>query len=324
MLSKTADADGQRLRILTWHVHGNYLYALTQVPHEFFIPVGRENQPGYAPLGSRMPWGANVHQVAADRLGHMPFDCVLYQSRQNLEDARELLTPAQWVLPCAYIEHDPPQPHPTNTKHWFRHDKGVLVHVTHYNAMMWDADTMPVRVIEHAVVPVPGASYTGELSRGITVINHLKHRGRRMGADLYEWACKQVPLDLIGMGSLEMGGLGEVPNLEVASFMAGYRFFFTPIRYTSLGLSLVEAMSIGMPVVGVAATELPTVISNGVNGYVDTRIERIAQVMRQLIAEPELAHAWGAAARRTAAQRFSLQRYVRDWLEVLATLTEDV
>ena len=24
-----------RLRILTWHVHGNYLYYLTQVPHEF-------------------------------------------------------------------------------------------------------------------------------------------------------------------------------------------------------------------------------------------------------------------------------------------------
>jgi len=21
------------LRVLTWHVHGNYLYALTQVPH---------------------------------------------------------------------------------------------------------------------------------------------------------------------------------------------------------------------------------------------------------------------------------------------------
>ena len=30
---------GRRLRILTWHVHGNYLYALGQVPHDFVIPV---------------------------------------------------------------------------------------------------------------------------------------------------------------------------------------------------------------------------------------------------------------------------------------------
>jgi len=27
----------RRLRILTWQVHGNYLYYLTHAPHEFFI-----------------------------------------------------------------------------------------------------------------------------------------------------------------------------------------------------------------------------------------------------------------------------------------------
>ena len=30
------DSSG-RLRILTWHVHGNYLWYLTQVPHEFYL-----------------------------------------------------------------------------------------------------------------------------------------------------------------------------------------------------------------------------------------------------------------------------------------------
>jgi hypothetical protein len=27
----------KRLRILTWQVHGNYLYSLTQVPHDFYL-----------------------------------------------------------------------------------------------------------------------------------------------------------------------------------------------------------------------------------------------------------------------------------------------
>ena len=27
----------RRLKILTWHTHGSYLYYLTQVPHDFFL-----------------------------------------------------------------------------------------------------------------------------------------------------------------------------------------------------------------------------------------------------------------------------------------------
>ncbi|MFX6149390.1 glycosyltransferase, partial [Acinetobacter baumannii] len=77
----------------------------------------------------------------------------------------------------------------------------------------------------------------------------------------------QVPLDLVGMGAEEAGGLGEVPNPELAAFIAHYRFFFNPIRYTSLGLAVVEAMMIGMPVVGMATTEMSTAIRNEYNGY---------------------------------------------------------
>ena len=29
----------ERLRVLTWHVHGSYLLYLVQAPHEFYLPV---------------------------------------------------------------------------------------------------------------------------------------------------------------------------------------------------------------------------------------------------------------------------------------------
>lgn len=315
-------SGGRRLRILTWHVHGNYLYSLTRVPHEFIVPVRPGNPPGYGSLGDRIPWGANVREVAADRVRDETLDCVVYQSRQAFErDRLELLTPEQQALPCAYIEHDPPQPHPTDTAHWFRHDRGLLVHVTHYNGLMWDAGDMPTRVVEHGIVPAVDVAYQGDLARGIVVINHLKRRGRRMGADIFEAARERVALDLIGMDAEALGGLGEVPNMDVARVMARYRFYFTPIRYTSLGLSLVEAMMTGLPVVGVAATELPGVIRNGENGYVDTRPERLVDCMRQLLAEPELARRWGEAGRQTALERFGIERFVSDWLDVFSTLT---
>lgn len=35
-----------RLRILTWHVHGNYLYYLTQAPHEFYLVADAARGPG--------------------------------------------------------------------------------------------------------------------------------------------------------------------------------------------------------------------------------------------------------------------------------------
>jgi len=113
-----------------------------------------------------------------------------------------------------------------------------------------------------------------------------------------------------------------VPNMEVAAFMARYRCFFSPVRYASLGLSLVEAMLCGLPIVGFAATELPCVITNGQDGYVDSRPERLLDVTRQLIGDAELARAWGQAARATALRRFSIDRFVEDWNQVFATLTE--
>ena len=312
------------LRILTWHVHGNYLYSLTRLPHRFIVPVMPDNRPGYGALGDRIPWGRHVRMVPAEKLRFEPFDCIIYQSRSVFErDRHELLTPAQQALPSVYIEHNPPEPHPTDTRHVFRHDRGMLVHVTHYNALMWDSGDMPVRVVEHGVPEAPGVRYSGELRRGIVVVNNLGSRGRRVGKDVYEWARARMPLDLIGMGSETLeGGLGEISNMAVPAHVARYRFFFSPIRYASLGLSLVEAMMAGVPVLGVAATELNQVIRNGENGYIDTRGEALLDVGRQLLDDAGLARKWGAAAQRTARERFGIGRFVADWERVLSELNE--
>lgn len=317
------DSD-RPLRILTWHVHGNYLYSLTRLPYEFVIPVLPGNRAGYSALGDKIPWGKNIQEVPAQRIREEDFDCIIYQSRTAFEQERhELLTPGQLNLPCIYIEHNPPEPHPTNTKHFFQHDRGVLVHVTHYNALMWDSGGMPVNVIEHGVPAIEGVHYTGERECGIVVINNLIHRGRRVGADLYQWAYGCMPLTLIGMQSeLLKGGQGEVPNMEVPAYVARYRFFFSPIRYASLGLSLVEAMMVGLPVVGIAATELNQVIRNGVNGYVDTRPGVLRDVAHELLADPELAHSWGRQARRTALERFNIERFKSQWQRVIGDLVE--
>jgi hypothetical protein len=313
----------KRLRILTWHIHGNYLYYLTQAPHEFYVVSRPGRPPGYAGRSGRLPWGGNVHDAPADGLKDMEFDCVLYQAAAHyLSDRYELLSSAQQRLPGIYLEHDPPQQHPTNTAHPARDNGTLLVHVTSFNALMWDSGAAPTRVIEHGVLVPEGVGYTGATPRGIVVVNCLKRRGRRLGADVYGAARSKVPLDLVGMESEDVeGGLGEIPNLDLAPFMAQYRFFFNPIRYTSLGLAVVEAMMIGMPVIGLATTEMATVVRNGVNGYIDTSVPALVEMMNRLLDDPREAADLGANAQRYARERFNIGRFVADWNEAFAEVT---
>ncbi|WP_092005937.1 glycosyltransferase family 4 protein [Paraburkholderia lycopersici] len=310
------------LRVLSWHVHGNYLYYLTQAPHDFHVVTKPGRPAGYAGRAGVLPWGANVHEVAAEDVASHEFDVVVYQQRSHWEHDRfELLSDAQRRLPRVYIEHDPPQEAPFAQRHWVDDGGALLVHVTPFNALMWDSGATPTRVIEHGVLVPEGARYTGATSRGIVVVNHLRERGRRLGADVFEQVRHRVPLDLVGMDAQSLGGIGEISNIELAQFVSRYRFFFNPIRWTSLGLAIVEAMMVGLPIVGLATTELASVIRDGENGFVDTRIDRLVDCMRALIRDPALARCLGERARRDALERFSIDRFAHDWDLALREVT---
>jgi glycosyltransferase involved in cell wall biosynthesis len=314
----------RRLRILTWHVHGAYLLYLSGVAHDVFVPV-KEGRPepyvGIPPGG--YPWPANVHEVAADEVAGLRLDCVLSQTQAQWLDERErLLSTEQRALPRVHVEHDPPLDRPVGQHHPVDDPEALLVHVTPFNELMWDSGRTPTRVVEHGVSVPDGARYTGELERGLVVVNNLFARGPRLGPDVYLRARERIPLDLVGMGSNgEPGGLGEVPHDRLPAFAARYRFLFNPIRYTSLGLAVLEGMALGIPVVALATTEYATAIEDGVSGYVDTSVERLVERMRGLLAAPAEARRLGEGARRRARERFSLDRFVRDWEAVLAEAT---
>lgn len=303
-----------RLKILTWHTHGSYLYYLTQAPHDFYVLSKPDRPPGYGGRCGHIPWGDNVIDLPAEQAKETEFDCILFQDDpQYLEDQYIYLTEAQRNLPRIYLEHDTPRDHPTDMRHPVKDRNVLLVHVTPFNALMWDNGDLAVRVIDHGVIVPKDAEYSGELGRGIVVVNNIMRRGRRLGGDVFLQAKEKVPLDLIGMGSAEVGGLGEVLHAALPRFVSRYRFFFNPIRYTSMGLAVIEAMMIGMPIVGLATTEMATAIENGKSGYVDTSVPALIERMKELLANRSLALHLGQGARRRALERFNIERFVRDW-----------
>jgi glycosyltransferase involved in cell wall biosynthesis len=312
------------LNILTWHVHGSYLYYLAHGPHTLYVPIKPGRPEGY---GGRLPgfdWPDTVREVAAHDVAGLELDCILFQSRKNYEiDQFEILSSAQRRLPRIFLEHDPPREHPTDTRHPVDDDDLLLVHVTPFNDLMWDSGRTPTRVVEHGVTIPNGVRYSGEIERGVVVVNGLASRGRRLGKDVFERVRKEVPLDLVGMAAERVGGLGEIGHGELARFVARRRFFFNPIRYTSLGLSVCEAMMAGVPVIGLATTELSSVIENGVAGYVDTRVDPLIERMCELLANPHEARRLGEGARRIAEERFGIERFVRDWNRVFEEVSDE-
>lgn len=312
----------RRLRILTWHIHGNYLYYLSQAPHDFFVPTKPDRPTGYGGRCGTLPWPSNLHEVPAAEVHRLAFDCILYQSHANyLHDQYEILSEQQRRLPRIFLEHDPPRETPTDTRHPVDDPSVLLVHVTHYNRLMWNSGRTPSQVIEHGVTVPQGVRYCGDRRRGVFVANGLPSRGRRLGADIFEECRRWVPLDLIGIDSEALGGLGEVQYHELPGCLARYRFFFNGIRYTSLPLSLCEAMMIGMPIVALATTEIAKVVEHGVAGYTDTNLEQLIADMRDLLDDPAEAYRLSEGARRIAQERFSIDRFIRDWDDALALVT---
>jgi glycosyltransferase involved in cell wall biosynthesis len=310
----------RRLKILTWHTHGSYLLYLTQAPHDFYVLAKQGRPPGYGGRGGHLPFGPNVHDLPVEEAAGQELDCIVFQDdHQYLEDQHRYLSAAQRRLPKVYIEHDPPRQNPTEEKHIVTDTNVTVVHVTHFNRLMWDTRA-PTRVIDHGVI-APQAEYSGELERGLVVVNNIATRGRRLGGDVFQEARRRVPLDLVGMGAEQAGGIGEVVHRDLPAFAARYRFFFNPIRWTSMGLGVIEAMMVGLPIVALASTEMTTVIRDGHNGFIDTDLERLVDLMQLLLKDRALAGHLGENARRTAMERFSIERFVRDWNDVLAEVT---
>jgi hypothetical protein len=237
---------------------------------------------------------------------------LLFQSFKNYQkDQFEVLTVKQRNAPKIYLEHNTPHGTAAATRHYVNDPDILLVHVTHFNRLMWDNGQTPTIVIPHGVTDCK-VPYTGNYAKGFVAINHLPHRGRVLGWDIYRKVNRTIPLDLAGMGN-EGHGIGEVLHPRLPEVRAQYRFLFHPVRHTSLALAVCEAMMAGVPVVGLATTELVTAIRNGVNGWIHTDIDIMIDNMKGLLKDRLKAKRMGRAGQETAKELWNIQQFSKRW-----------
>jgi len=307
------------VRILLWHVHGAWATAFVHGDHDYVVPVLPDRGPDGVGIARTYAWPEDrVTELPPEALRDEPFDVVVLQRPHELEHLAE-----DWLgrrpgrdVPAVYVEHNAPQGRIAEMRHPAAdRDDLLLVHVTHFNALFWDAGSTPTRVIEHGIVD-PGQRYSGELARGAVVINEARRRARVTGTDLLDRFAQAAPIDVFGMDAAAIGGIEDLPQERLHAEMARRRVYLHPIRWTSLGLSLLEAMHLGMPVVALGTTEVHEAVPADA-GVVSTQVEVLADAMRRLVADREEAAERGRAARAAALERYGLERFLADWDDVL-------
>jgi glycosyltransferase involved in cell wall biosynthesis len=306
------------VNVLVWHVHGAWTTSFVHGPHRYLIPVDEGRTADGLGRARTYDWPESAVEVTRAQAQEEDVDVVVLQRPHELDHlASEWLggrTPGADV-PAVYLEHNAPQGRIADMRHVAAGRPGLtVVHVTYFNDLFWDCGYTPTRVIEHGVVD-PGPRYTGELARTVVVINDAVRRGRVTGTDLLMRFRKVVPVDLFGMGSAALGGW-DVSQAVLHREMACRRVYVHPVRWTSLGLSLIEAMHIGMPVVALATTEVHEAVPPEA-GVVSNRVEVLETALQRLTADPDEARARGAAARMAALERFGLERFLTDWDSLL-------
>jgi hypothetical protein len=302
------------VRILIWHVHGAWTTAFVHGPHTYLVPV----LPGRGPDGRgrarTYAWPDSAVEMQPADLAHTPVDLVVLQRPGEAALAEAWLGGRRpgTDVPAVYVEHNAPQGRINEMRHPLADRPEItIVHVTHFNALFWDTGTTPARVIEHGVVD-PGHRYSGELGRAAVVVNEPVRRARVTGTDLLPRLRSRIPLDVFGMDTDALGGLGDLSHARLHREMARRRVYLHPFRWTSLGLSLIEAMHLGMPVVALATTEVADAVPEGA-GVVSNRLDVLEEALETLAGDRELAGRMGGAARSGALARYGLGRFHADW-----------
>ncbi len=334
-MDPTSRGTGEPMRILLWHVHGSWTTSFVQGGHDYVLPLTPGRDADGLGRARTWDWPDTVVEVPYDDLADAEVDVVVLQRPHELDLAE------RWTgrrpgrdVPAVYVEHNTPGGDVPFTRHPLADQSAVpVVHVTHFNRLFWDCGSAPVEVVEHGIVD-PGHRYTGELDRAAVVVNDPVRRGRAVGTDLLAGLSEAAPLDVFGMRVDGLGAALDLPEQRLTTFedlpqhrlhaeLGRRRVYVHTSRWTSLGLSLLEAMHLGMPVVVLAATEAVHAVPAGA-GVVSSRPEDLAAAVERFLADPAEARAVGEAARSAALGRYGLARFLADWDERLGAVAPAV
>ena len=315
------------MRILLWNIHGGYSDALLNGSHDYlYLPADEHGSGGPPDLHTPSPGTVSV--VSPEELRDAPPDVVLLQRPEELPLCAALGLRPGLDVPAVFLEHNTPREDVPDSRHPLAdRPEMTIVHVTHFNALFWDCGTTPTAVVEHGIAD-PGLRYTGESASLAFVVNEPVRRWRNTGTDLLRHFSGH-PVDAFGIdadllpaalpGCPQVSHAGNLKPEELYQALARRRAYLHLNRWTSLGLSLIQSMMLGLPVLVLDTTEATRAVPPEA-GALSTDVDVLRREAAVLLADPDEAARRGLVARQAALERYGIQRFVASWDRVLESV----
>lgn len=112
--------------------------------------------------------------------------------------------------------------------------------------------------------------------------------------------------------------LGHIPWKDLVDWYARAAVFVMPSFFETFGISCLEAMAFGLPVVATRASALPEVVEDGVTGILvpPGDPEALAEAITRLLRDPGMCHRMGQRGRQRVLEEFTVEQVLEQTMNV--------
>ncbi len=317
---KGINRDTQRpLSILYANNHEAYSATLAKTGHNFFVLQHPKFHPWdikerALPLNFFMLNGQDIpKQIKTD----IAFDLVLSQNSIDhhpilIQLARQLNCPllcAQHTLPWVDWNDET-----TERVGNLPCDHDIFMADFSVGAWFRDIDDPKISVIRHGMDTDYWNDWVGGDRKIMTAVWNYPQRNQICGFDLYKEVTKDLPTNPWG----DSPGFSKMAD-NTDHLRELYRHasvFLNTTLWSTTPFGLLEAMSVGCPIVTTATTAMPEFIKDGENGFITNDPVEMRERLEELIKDPKLGKKIGDAGRQTVIKQFGQQRFLDEWNDI--------
>lgn len=240
------------------------------------------------------------------------FDLILCQNRM-LHYGLLIQVARQMSCPIISLEYSLSNPalDPSVVESMAFQNYNRYIFISEFTAYSWgfDPDDDEVSIINPPIDTKLFDEWKGNDNRVLSLVRNYKERSDIMGFNIFQEIGKQFPTKKVDAEILDIKELIE--NYQKAPV------FINTSQWHPCPLALLEAMSVGCPVVTSDTTSLSEIIIDGENGFVTNNVDEMKSRIGELMSNKELANKIGQAARKTIQENFNAEKCVNQFNSVL-------
>jgi hypothetical protein len=319
LLRAASRKPSEPLNILTFPTHERYEVGLAKTGHNFYAwrgPGIKDWKDIYAKRPSNyilLDPEKGDKQIPPE----LELDLIISQNKFGQYQVAHKLS-RELHLPLLNLEHTLPMDSWLGNLNQFKQMRGEInVFISEYSRKRWGWEDDEAYVIHHGIdtdLFTPSDNSQRKL-HVLSVVNDFANRDWCCGYNLWKEVTTGLPVKLLG----DTPGLSE-PAKSIDELVKAYQqcgVFLNTSLVSPVPTVMLEAMACGCAVVSTNTCMIPDIITHGENGLLYDNEKEMREGIELLLEDKELNAKLGAAARRTIEEKFSLNRFISDWVALL-------